>query len=110
MAENAAGLSKHYFEVSPDGKSIFFYKDAKYIENMEEYAELWMWSRDDKEVKLIDQEVIIGSLSSGLVEGVERDNFSYVKYLGTDAEGNIIGTFMYYDGETTVIDDEIIYG
>lgn len=110
VTENAAGLSKHYFEVSPDGKSIFFYKDAKYIENMEEYAELWMWSRDDKEVKLIDQEVIIGSLSSGLVEGVERDNFSYVKYLGTDAEGNIIGTFMYYDGETTVIDDEIIYG
>ena len=112
VAEDAVGLTNDYYATSPDGETLFFYRNARRAVEigLEEYAELWVWSRGDKEPVLIDSDVIIGSLSSGLKNGIDKENFSYVKYLDTDTEGNITGSLMYYDGEAELIDEKIIYG
>lgn len=110
MAEDAVVISDNY-QLSPDGKTVFFYGNAQRIFEigLEYYAELYMWTWGDKQPKLIDSDVIIDSVSSGLAEGVDSKAFSYVKYLGTDTEDNILGTLIYFEDEAKVIAAEIIY-
>lgn len=96
---------------SPDGKTIYFYKDSTDIKDTyREYAVLYKYTYGDAEPVKIASDVVIDSIKSGYASGLINNNsFIYFKYSSVK-DKDIIGDWYYFNGtDSSKMATDVIY-
>lgn len=84
---------------SPDGKTIYFYKDLEEISGTySSSAVLYKYTYGDSEPTRIASDVVVGTIDSGYTTGLINNNsFIYFKYSSVKDE-EIIGDWFFFNG------------
>lgn len=97
--------------LTPDGAGIFFYESAE--ENVDgTYTDIGSlkYLYVGKETARIDNEIIVGFLSSGLTRRFIDPSFLiYEKYVKVVGENEVICDLAVYDGENHTVAESVQY-
>ena len=84
-----------------NGKTVLFFKDMDQIKNTYVRAgALMMWTYGDDSAEKVANDVVYGSISSGLNQTEFRPkDFIFLKYGSVDSDGSILCDWMHYNGK-----------
>ena len=97
---------------SPDGKTIYFYKDSTNIKDTyQSFSALYKYSYGDTKATQIASDVVVGSINSGYASGsINNRSFVYLKYSYVKDE-EVFADWYYFNGtdSSKMVTDVISY-